>query len=302
MSTRSLYETHLTHHQVPTGKNGESIHLHVVTAGDRENPPLILLHGFPEYWRAWEKMIPSLVAAGYFVIVPDQRGYGDSSKPAGALSYSIDRLTDDLFSLVEWTGRSQCDLVAHDWGGIVAWSAVQARPERFRKFVAVNVPHPAVFGWAVKNLPSQRRKSAYIAFFQIPWLPEIYCRAFRFRALIRTLERTSRPGTFSEEDLERYRDAWGKPGALHAMIQWYRAAKKRKRGNLSSPKKLDLIKIPVLLLWGDRDAFFAKDLAEKTLGRCEHARLRDFSDGTHWIHHEEPELVASEVLSFIGQV
>jgi pimeloyl-ACP methyl ester carboxylesterase len=301
MSIRNAAEAGFTHHRISTEKDGEEVFLHVVTAGDRKNPPIILLHGFPEYWGAWKKAMPALAAAGYYVVAPDQRGYGESTKPKGTKYYAVDRLVNDLFSLIAWTGSERCALVAHDWGGIVAWAAVQAKPERFRRFIAVNVPHPAVFGWALKNLPEQRRKSAYIGFFQIPALPEFYCRAFRFRALTKTLVKTSRPGTFSEEDLEGYREAWSRPHALHSMIEWYRAAKARKKSKTKSAKTNEKLQTPTLILWGARDAFFAKELAEKSRERCERARIDWFPEGTHWIHHEEPERVSGAILGFLSE-
>jgi pimeloyl-ACP methyl ester carboxylesterase len=163
------------------------------------------------------------------------------------------------------------------------------------------IPHPAEFGWALRHLPAQKRKSAYIGFFQIPWLPELYCGAFRARALIGTLLKTSRPGTFSEEDLEGYRQAWSRPNALHSMLQWYRAIRKSRGKKAGPSRREEKVKVPTQLLWGARDAFFADELAERSVARCVRGRLERFSEGTHWIHHEEPIRVARLILDQISE-
>ena len=188
--------------------------------------------------------MPLLAAGGYFVIAPDQRGYDESDKPPGVAAYGIIPLVSDVRAICEWSGVPSCHLVGHDWGGMVGWWMVRMHPEWIDRFIAINIPHPSVFGETIKRSPSQRRRSRYIAFFQLPILPEIACRAFGFRLLIRSLVRTSRPGTFSDAVLEEYRRSWARPGALRSMIHWYRALR------IPVPKVDRRVHLPTLILWG----------------------------------------------------
>ncbi|MEO8197938.1 MAG: alpha/beta fold hydrolase, partial [Thermoanaerobaculia bacterium] len=203
------------------------VRLHVVEAGPADGKPLLLLHGFPEFWWGWRRQIPALAAAGRRVVVPDLRGYNLSGKPKGIRAYGLDPLTDDLRGLLDdlgGAGGAPTDVVAHDWGGAVAWLGALRFPERFARLAVLNIPHPAVMRQFLRHDREQRRRSRYIFYFQLPFLPERKIRAAGFRAFRSIFKRTSRPGTFSAEDLETYVDATRQPGALTAMLNWYRAA------------------------------------------------------------------------------
>jgi len=150
------------------------INLHVVFAGPTEGIPVILLHGFPEFWRGWLKQIEPLANAGFRVIVPDQRGYNLSDKPKGVRAYTVDKLTGDILGLVNALGYQQVNLIGHDWGAMVAWVFAIHHPERLRKLGILNVPHPAVMlNFLRRGDPEQLRRSWYIFAFQIPWLPSV---------------------------------------------------------------------------------------------------------------------------------
>jgi pimeloyl-ACP methyl ester carboxylesterase len=150
----------------------------------------------------------------------------------------------------------------------------------------LNVPHPTVMLRYVKTSPAQMLRSWYILFFQLPWLPERILTAGNFRLLASSLVRTSRSGTFSSEDLQRYRKAWAQPGALRAMINWYRAAA-RYRPKIADP----LVRVPTKILWGVRDRFLRFRMAEESLRFCQQGELVRFDEWTHWIQHEAPERV-----------
>ncbi len=268
--------------------------LHVVEAGPEAGPLVILLHGFPEFWWGWRKQIGPLAEAGCRVIVPDQRGYNLSDKPGGVRAYHLDSLAADVVGLADAYGRRSFRLVGHDWGGLVAWWTATRHPDRVERLVVLNAPHPDVAGPYIRSHPSQMRRSAYVAYFQLPLLPEWSLRRHGFSALRRALRGSSRSGTFSDADLEVYASAWAQPDALTAMLNWYRAL--RHRPEAAGAR----IASPTLLIWGERDDFLEKGLAEASLMLCDRAEAVWFENATHWVHLEEAEAVNERLVRFLA--
>ena len=273
------------------------ISLHVVLAGPANGKPLIFLHGFPEFWYAWRDQIDHFVSSGYRVIIPDQRGYNLSDKPAGIVNYSINLLARDIVGLLDQMAISKVFVVGHDWGAAVTWYLVARNPDRFIRTAILSAPHFRVF---IKNLvtnPSQLRKSWYIFFFQLPWLPEIILRRKSWQLLLRTLRNTLPPAVFSDSDLELYQESWSRTGSLTAMLNWYRAA-------LLRPLKLKFaasrVKIPVLLIWGKQDWFMGETMASKSLAYCDDGHLEMVDTATHWVQHEQPARVNTVVSQFFA--
>ncbi|HEV2235620.1 MAG TPA: alpha/beta hydrolase [Ktedonobacterales bacterium] len=260
--------------------------LHVVQAGPATGPLLILLHGFPEYWASWSRYIQPLADAGYRVWVPDQRGYNLSSKPPVVSAYALDELARDITGLMDLAGRERARIVGHDWGGTVAWWLAQRAPERIERAVIVNAVHPLVWMRSLRRSPAQFVRGWYLRFFQVPRLPEATLRRNDWAALAGLLTRSSRPGTFSEEDLAGYRTAWGQPGAISGMLNWYRAILRQRLGGVD-----ERIQPPVELIWGARDAAAGIELAHQSIARCERGQLDVIEDATHWVQHEQPERV-----------
>ena len=162
------------------------------------------------------------------VVAPDQRGYNLSDKPHGLESYTLDRLAGDVVALADALGCDRVSLVGHDWGGLVAWWTEARHGERVERLAILNAPHPQAFGVYLRRHPTQLLRSAYIGFFQLPWLAEAALAAADFALLRRALTRSSRPGTFTAAELERYKRAWAEPGALTATLDWYRALRLRR--------------------------------------------------------------------------
>ncbi len=279
-------------HFVPV--NG--IQLHTVTAGTQNGPVVILLHGFPSYWQSWRRQIPALAAAGYRVIVPDQRGYNLSDKDG---PYDIHTLVEDVVGLIQWSGQAQVFLVGHDWGAAVAWMTAALHPELIRKLVILNVPHPVVMTQALKgaNL-KQIFRSWYILFFQIPKVPEWVLRTGQYKNLRSMMVRSSAPGTFSERDLDELEKAWAQPGALTAMIGWYRALMKSVRSGMDFGYR---IQPKTLLLWGKKDVALDFGGAKKSLSWTEDGDLISFAQASHWVQEDLPEEVNREMLGFLGR-
>ena len=220
--------TDLHHTTITT--NG--IKLHVVQAGPEDGPLVILLHGFPEFWYGWRNQIDYLAGKGYRVWVPDQRGYNLSDKPAGIEAYNQPVIADDVAGLIEASGREKIYLVGHDWGAAIAWWTAMKYPDKLEKLVIMNVPHPIVSAKTIGKDWRQTRKSWYIFFFQLSWLPEALLSMNNCNNLVRSMSRAMKPGVFTAADWDEYRKAWSQPGACTAMVNWYRAAGRRRRGGL----------------------------------------------------------------------
>jgi epoxide hydrolase 4 len=280
---------HLTFH------NG-SIELHAVASGPTDGPVAILLHGFPEFWYSWHNQIEPLAYAGFRVIVPDQRGYNLSSKPRGAANYALSHLTSDVLAIADQLGAEKFFLAGHDWGAAVAWSVALLHSQRISKLAILNVPHPSVMRRYLVTNRRQLRRSWYMFFFQLPFLPEAAFTAFNYRLGVRSLVRSSRPNTFSSEDLAQYRAAWSQPHALSSMINWYRAAFRYRTKFPDST-----VHVPTRILWGERDAFLLSAMAHDSLRYCDSAELYTFANATHWLQHEEPARVSELLIDFFGK-
>ncbi|HEY8601052.1 MAG TPA: alpha/beta fold hydrolase [Thermomicrobiales bacterium] len=270
------------------------IMLHAVVAGLHDGPLVVLLHGFPEFWYGWRKQIGALAAAGFRVVAPDGRGYNLSEKPSGVRPYALDRLGADVVGLIAAQGHDRAIVVGHDWGAVVAWWVATRHPSWVARLAILNVPHPAIIQPYLRRHLSQLLRSWYVFFFQLPWLPEASTRLANWRAGVRALRGSSRPGTFSDADLERYREAWSQPGAFTAMINWYRALV-RYPPAFGSPR----VTPPTLILWGRHDAFLEPELAELSLNLCADGRLI-MLETTHWVQHEAAERVNRELIGFFG--
>lgn len=274
----------------------EEVRLHLVDHGDPEGEPVLLLHGFPEFWYGWRHQLPPLAEAGFRCLALDQRGYNRSDAPSPVRAYALERLVSDVEQLLDAVGLEGINLVGHDWGGAVAWWMALTRPERVRRLAVLNLPHPGVFREFLASHPTQLLRSWYVFLFQLPRLPERLMELGDGWIPARALRRTSRSGTFTPRALARYRTAWSRPGAWTGMINWYRAA-------LWHPPDLSRagrVGVPVLLLWGERDRFLDASMAPPSVERCRDGHLEFFPEATHWLHHEEPERVNRRLIDFLA--
>jgi len=270
------------------------IELHIAEAGPEDGPLLFLLHGFPEFWYCWRNQISALAESGFHVIAPDQRGYNLSDKPQGINRYHLDDLAADIVGLADRLRREQFSVAGHDWGAGVAWWLAQKYPARVSRLAILNAPHPAVWIHAMRHNPVQRKKSRYVRILQLPWLPEFLVSAGNYNGLAKAFASCSRKDAFSKEDLALYRAAWRQPKAITSMINWYRAI-------LQQPPSLTpeiRITPPCLLTWGKHDAYAEPVLAEESASLCVNPRLEYLEQATHWVQHDEPERVASLLISF----
>jgi pimeloyl-ACP methyl ester carboxylesterase len=271
------------------------INLHVVQAGPKSGTPILLLHGFPEFWYGWRRQIPALVEAGCRVIVPDQRGYNLSDKPKGVEAYTMHELVQDVVGLIDALEYNKVNLVGHDWGAAVAWTVAIQYPERLQRLGIINVPHPAVMKRFLQRDLEQMRRSWYIFFFQLPWLPEAGMRANNWRGAARAIRDSGKMDTFTDEDIEKYKEAWSQPGAMTAMINWYRAAA---RYSLSIPNDTR-VSVPTLMMWGMQDFALSHRMARPSMDYCEEGNLIFFPDATHWVQLDAAEEVNHYMIDFL---
>jgi len=274
------------------------IKLHVMTGGAQDSPPVVLLHGFPEFHHGWRRQIPALTGAGFFVIAPDQRGYNLSDKPKGIPQYDVDILARDLVGLLDHFKIQKARLVGHDWGAVVAWTAAIQYPDRLEKLAILNVPHPDVMTRFVLGNPVQRKKSWYVVFFQVPFA-EWILRRDNFHNLERVL--AGRRGSFTPEDILEYKKAWSQPGALTGMLNWYRAAFRRALRGSWDPEKIPArpVRVPTLMLWGKHDVALSHEMAKPSIDLCEHGELFLFEHATHWVQHDAAPEVNQKLIGFL---
>lgn len=269
------------------------IRLHYMEEGSGE--PVILLHGFPEFWYSWREQIPVL-SKHYRVIVPDMRGYNLSDKPSDVSDYRIELLAADIADLVKELGYKSSIIVGHDWGAAVAWAVAAYHPEVVKKLGILNVPHPEEMSRAFFSFNfSQCLKSYYIFFFQLPLIPEMIVGTERFfRSNFQRMY--MRQPVPSKEIIDAYVAAYQQPGAVKATIAYYRAAFRRV---FDKQEKMPKIKAPVLMLWGEHDKALGKELTYRTKDYCKGPfEIHYDASSGHFIQHDNPEWVNEKLLKF----
>ncbi len=266
------------------------IRFHVLEEGEGDRLALCL-HGFPELSISWRHQLPLLARLGYRAWAPDLRGYGRTERPPRTRDYAIETLIEDVVGLIEAGGRP-ATLIAHDWGGIIAWYVAMRRPELLERLVIMNVPHPAPLARELRTNLRQLSRLSYTAFFQIPRLPERVIAQDDYRRIDNAFTATAvDPSCFGEEDLRAYREAASQPGALKAMLSYYRAY--LRGGGLRRQRKLGypIIEVPTLLVWGEHDPFLLKETTIGTSAWVRDLTVRYLPDAAHWVQQEDCESV-----------
>jgi len=260
----------------------------VTTAGTGDRLAL-LLHGFPECSSSWRHQVPLFERMGYRVWAPNLRGYGKSDKPAGISEYTIDRLEQDVADLIDASGAKSVLLCGHDWGALIAWHFAMYRLRPIERLVILNVPHPACFYDGARTL-RQLRKSWYIAFFQIPYVPEFLLSRRNYELIARAFTRMAvDKSRFPDDVLDVFRKNASEPGALTAMINYYRAAPASAR--IHRQRGFPPIDVPTLMIWGERDTALGKELTRGTGRYVSNLTVRYLPDVSHWVQQEAPETV-----------
>ena len=260
----------------------------------------LCLHGFPESRFSWRHQLPMLAAKGWRAVAPDLRGYGDSSRPKGKAAYRLDHLTADVGAMFDALGARRRLLIAHDWGALIAWAFAIEKVRPLDGLIIMNVPHPVVFQEVYKRSAEQRRRSWYAVFFQLPWLPEwaltrnhahAVGEAFRGMAVDKS--------RFPDDVLDHYRANALKPGAMTAMVNYYRAngAELNRWSRATCPP----IEVPTLMVWGEEDTALSLELTEGYDGLVHDFTLHRLPGVSHWVQQEAPEAVNARVEAWLAE-
>ena len=276
------------------------LHFEVLTCGT--GPRLALcLHGFPEVADSWRAQMPVLAALGYRVWAPNQRGYGQTSRPPQVADYAIEHLMADVAGLIDASGATEVVLVAHDWGALVAWTFAARQLRPLRALAILNVPHPVCFARTLRRNPGQMLRSWYMLFFQIPWLPE-WLLSRRGGAPVRQmmLRSSTSPTTFPRDLLDRCAANAANPGAARAMVHWYRAF--LRGGGFHRQLRLGFtpIHIPVLLLWGMADTALSYATTEGTEEFAPNLTRVDLPGVSHWVQQDATEACNHALAHFLA--
>jgi len=262
--------------------NGLSFTVDEAGAQDGDTDTVALcLHGFPEARQAWSEQLPAFAALGWRAAAPDLRGYGDSDRPKGRSAYALDKLVADVEALFDALGARRRILIGHDWGGIIAWQVAIRRPDLLDGLVVLNAPHPAAYRREYDRGLTQKLRSWYVLFFQLPVLPELGFSAGKGRAVERALTATS--PNFPPERLAVYRANACRPGAATAMVNYYRAnALEFGFGPLPTAK----VKTPTLLIWGENDPYLDLALTDGNEAYVEDFTLARLPGVSHWVQED----------------
>ena len=287
------------------------IRLHCVTAG--KGPLILFLHGFPEFWYEWKNQLPEF-GKDHLAVAPDMRGYNLSDKPAGVENYRVDVLVEDIRQLADHYRHGQkFVLVAHDWGGAVAWAFAIAHPDYLQKLVIINAPNPAVFGRLLTSDPAQQKASQYMLLFRSPRAEDVLS-ANNYASLTEAvLGQGLKTGVFTEEDKAAYIKAWSQPGALTGGLNYYRASR---IGPPAAPQVSDVIgasvtnfgsdpeqltvKVPTLVIWGEKDTALTTGNLDGLSEYVPQLTIKRVPDGSHWVIHEKPAEVNGYIREFIS--
>lgn len=270
----------------------------VVTAGSGDQL-ILCLHGFPESSLSWRHQMAPLADAGYRVWAPDLRGYGESTRPTDHDAYQLEILIEDVAALIEISKARRVILVGHDWGGIIAWYYAMRHPKRLEALIVLNGPHPACFEREIRHW-RQLRRSWYMALFQIPWLPEAVLAADRARMIDMIFERMRvRPAHLADDTVRQYRQQACQPGALTAMLNYYRAAI---RGGGAARQRLlgyPSIDVPTLVIWGLHDHALAQQNLDGLDKFATDLTIVTLEQSGHFVHQDEPQRVTDEILTWL---
>jgi epoxide hydrolase 4 len=284
----SLIETSCKHEYITT--NG--VKLHYVTQG--EGPLMLMLHGFPEFWYSWRHQIPEF-AQDFKVVAVDLRGYNDSDKPNEQSAYVMDEFIKDIEEVIKGLGYQKCVLVGHDWGGAIAWNFAYAHPEMLEQLIILNLPHPAKFAQGLRT-PQQLLRSNYIFLFQLPWIPELLLQSSDYQAIETAFKGTAvNKSAFTKADIDAYKNAAAKRGALTAMLNYYR--------NIFQQRMLNpnwgVLEVPTLMIWGENDTALGKELTYDTGAYVRNFQIKYIPNCGHWVQQEQPELVNQYMREFL---
>lgn len=281
---------------------GEGRRLHVAQAG--AGPAMLFLHGFPEYWQMWERLMAHF-APRFRTIAPDQRGFNLSFKPPAVRDYRAKHLVADIIDLAAALGHERFVLVAHDWGGAIAWNASAWFPERVEKLVILNAPHPVTFARELRDNPAQLEASRYMTLLRSDKAERVMSEdGFRRLEAMTAGQWRDNGGPTDAATLRGYRDAWGQPGALTGMLNWYRASPLHPPEAGAPLPDMDpdrfRVRVPTLVIWGERDTALLPGILDGLDRHVDNLRIERIPEASHWVVHERSERVIALIDEFVA--
>ncbi|KXJ19228.1 Epoxide hydrolase 1 [Exaiptasia diaphana] len=287
------------HNYVKTASN---IKFHYVSKGEEDKPLMLFVHGFPEFWYSWRNQLTGLQDVAYRMVALDLRGYGDSDKPEGLCHYKTNLLVKDIKEFIEALGYSSCILVAHDWGGILAWRFAHEYSHMVNKLIVLNAPHPIIFKEFAATSKEQKKKSWYVAFFQVPYIPELFMTVKDMNALESSFRKSPmglrKKELMTDEDMEAFKYTFGKPGAFTPPVNYYRNSMSKYEPLGSWKSK---IPCPVMVIWGTSDGALVEGNLEGLDQYIDDLTIRKIIGASHWVQQDEPALVNNYIKDFIIQ-
>jgi epoxide hydrolase 4 len=278
----------------------DGVKLHCAWAGASDAPPVILLHGFPDHWIGWRHQIAAL-AQTRLVIAPDGRGINLSDAPDGVEPYRIENLIADVLAIAEaFSPGQRFDLAGHDWGGVVAWALAQCAPERLRRLLVLNAPHPHVLGAALASDPEQQKRSAYIHLLRADGAEERLA-ALQYAPLLGAFAEIAAAGRTDDAARAAHLEAWARPGRLRAALNWYRAAAFLDDGG-ESWRPAAPLSAPTLLIWGAQDHALPPSLIEAHRRLTQSLEVKLLAGIGHWPHQEAPDLVTPLIMDWFNTI
>jgi pimeloyl-ACP methyl ester carboxylesterase len=266
---------------------GVKLHTMMIGAGE----PLILLHGFPDFWYGWKNVILGLKDK-FKLIVPDTRGINLSSKPEGVENYSLDYLVEDIKILSEKLNLSMFTLVGHDWGGAIAWAFAYKYPGLLKKLVIIDSAHPKIFRKYIKKNPKQRRSSGYMRVLLKPGGEQSLFKNDMMGPKAAVFGTARKKGAFTEEDKQLYIESWSQPNSLLCAVNYYRA-------NRNITQSVGFIEVPTLVIHGMKDNFVRPLVLEGLPELVKDLKIVKVEHSSHWVMHDAPELVCSNIKEFV---
>lgn len=265
----------------------QNLIMSVKEIGQPTDRPILLLHGFPESSNEWESLALDLAKDHQYVILPDLRGFGESSDLSSLSKYSLDSLSKDIIELLNELGLKNVLLIGHDWGGVLAWYLIDHYPQFFNGLIVVSSPHYQIFQHELTHNPVQLLKSFYIFLAQLPLIPEFIFKRTQFKFIKRLLKNSGHPMTSNFDPI------WSKN--IASMLNWYRALRFYKKQVLY--KNLTL---SPCIIYGDRDPFFTQGLSEKALAYYPNSQIHRLKNCGHWPHHEKGEILLQLIKEYIS--
>jgi pimeloyl-ACP methyl ester carboxylesterase len=280
------------------------IRLHYVTEGSGKL--MLFAHGFPEFWYAWKDQL-SEFGRDYQAVALDMRGFNLSSKPAEVEQYQMKYLVEDIRGLVRQLGHERFTLVAHDWGGAMAWVFAVSHPEMLDGLVIINAPHPAIFARELSANPAQQQASQYMVMLRSPDSEQALAANDYTQLRERFIGDGLWNGIFNEEDRKAYLEAWSQPGALTGGVNYYRVSRVTPnpigtQATQEGPSR-DLnsltVRVPTLVIWGEQDQALLTGNLDGLEQFVPDLRIKRIPDGSHWVIHEHPALVNQYIREFV---